>query len=82
MKYQTCCSVLWIVLSAGALPAVAVAGTLPASLPVAGEQLYALPPDAAVRQVLAAMPQLRVGGLNRDLAGVERARLVDRKSVV
>ncbi|MFA9218646.1 MAG: TolC family protein, partial [Sphingomonadaceae bacterium] len=39
-------------------------------------RLYALPPEAAVRQVLAQLPALRIGSLNNQLAGTEQAKLV------
>ena len=46
-----------------------------AGLPVAGEQLYALPPEVQVRTVLRALPQLRESGLHGELAASERNRL-------
>ncbi len=58
------------------LQPLAWAGTVPASLPVAGDQLYALPPEAAARRALEALPQLRLGGINKELAGAERDRLM------
>lgn len=44
-------------------------------LPVAGEQLYALPPEPVVRTVLRALPQLRESALHDALAASERQRL-------
>lgn len=46
-----------------------------ATLPLAGDSLYALPPEAAVRRALQAMPQLRLGAMNEELAATEQARL-------
>lgn len=46
-----------------------------ANLPLAGDVLFALPPDAVARRVLGELPQLQIGALNQDLAGAERARL-------
>ncbi|WP_306391859.1 TolC family protein [Telluria beijingensis] len=51
------------------------AGDAAAQLPLAGDRLYGLPPEAAARQALAALPALRAGGINRELAGAERERL-------
>ncbi|XLZ69455.1 TolC family protein [Massilia sp. SR12] len=45
------------------------------TLPLAGDALYALPPEAAVRRALQAMPQLRIGAMNEELAATEQARL-------
>ena len=45
------------------------------ALPVAGEQLYALPAEPQVRTVLRALPQLRESGLHNELAVSERNRL-------
>jgi outer membrane protein TolC len=42
------------------------------ALPVAGEQLYALPAEPQVRTVLRALPQLRESGLHGELAVSER----------
>ena len=47
-----------------------------AALPLAGDLLYALPPEPAVRRALAALPQLRVGAMGESLALAEQARLV------
>ncbi|KQQ40075.1 hypothetical protein ASF61_04550 [Duganella sp. Leaf126] len=51
------------------------AGGAHAGLPLAGDVLYALPPEAAVRRSLAALPQLRLGALEQDLAAAERDKL-------
>jgi len=67
---------IFLALAAGLLQAPAPALSAPAALPVAGDQLYALPPEAAARQALAALPELRLGGLNQELAGAERDRLI------
>lgn len=64
-----------IVLAAALLQAVPLHAA-PGALPVSGEQLYALPPEAAARQALSALPQLRLGDINQELAGAERDRLV------
>lgn len=74
MKHST----IRMALAAGLAACLAqpVAWATPAMLPVAGDQLYALPPEAAVRQALHALPQLRAGGINRELAGAERDRLI------
>lgn len=53
----------------------ASARAAPAALPPAGDVLYALPPEPAVRRVLQALPQLRIGGINTQLAAAERDRL-------
>lgn len=47
----------------------------PAHLPLAGDLLYALPPEVAARRTLAALPQLRLGTLNNELAAAEQAKL-------
>ncbi len=46
-----------------------------ATLPVAGDVLFALPPEAVARRVLAGLPQLRIGALHNELASAERAKL-------
>ena len=71
MRFVPCKAVLAV---AAALVAAGVhAGG--AALPLAGDQLYALPPEPVVRQVLLQLPQLRLGSLNNELAGAERAKL-------
>lgn len=45
------------------------------ALPLAGDKLYALPPEPLVRQVLNALPQLRLGSLGQELAATEKTRL-------
>lgn len=47
----------------------------PASLPLAGDVLYALPPEPVVRRSLEALPQLRLGALNNELAAAEQLKL-------
>jgi outer membrane protein TolC len=42
---------------------------------LAGDLLYGLPPEVAVRSALSNLPALRISGLNRELAGAERDRL-------
>ncbi|MBG6219979.1 MULTISPECIES: TolC family protein [unclassified Janthinobacterium] len=42
----------------------------------APDTLYALPPEAQVRRVLASLPSLRQGALNTQLAGAERDKLI------
>ena len=46
-----------------------------AALGLAGEQLFALPPEPVVRRVLQDLPSLRLGGLQQELAVAERSRL-------
>lgn len=55
-----------------ALVASAKAG---AGLPIAGDKLYALPPEPVVREVITALPQLRLGSLAQELAAAERTKL-------
>ncbi len=43
--------------------------------PVAGDLLFGLPPEAAARQALLNLPAVKLGTLNRELAGAEQARL-------
>lgn len=51
-----------------------VAAGAPA-LPLAGDVLFALPREQAVRRALAQLPQLRIGALNNELATAEQAKL-------
>lgn len=44
-------------------------------LPLAGEQVFGLPPEPTVRRLLLQLPQLRIGELNQELAGAEQAKL-------
>lgn len=44
-------------------------------LSLAGDLLYALPPEAVARRTLAALPQLRLGALNNELASAEQTKL-------
>lgn len=53
----------------------AEAGQHAARLPVAGDVLYALPSEAAARRALVALPQLRLGALNNELASAEQTKL-------
>lgn len=46
-----------------------------ASLPLAGDLLYALPPEQAVRRTLESLPPLRLGTMEQELATAEQARL-------
>lgn len=46
-----------------------------ARLPLAGDLLYALPPEAVARRTLEALPELRLGTLNNELASAEQAKL-------
>lgn len=45
------------------------------ALPLAGDRLFALPPEASVRRALEALPGLRQQSLQRELAGAESALL-------
>lgn len=66
-RYVKCALVLWAMSS--------IVKAQHAALPVAGEQLYGLPPEVQVRTVLRALPQLREAGLHGELAASERTRL-------
>ena len=44
-------------------------------LPLAGQQLYGLPPEAQVRAALLQLPQLKIGALNQQLASSEQDKL-------
>nr|WP_315255123.1 TolC family protein [uncultured Duganella sp.] len=46
-----------------------------ASLPLAGDLLYALPPETVARRALEALPALRLGALNNELAAAEQTKL-------
>lgn len=48
---------------------------LAANLGLAGDALYALPPEAAVRRALASLPQMRLGAMGSELAVAEQGRL-------
>ncbi|MYM85445.1 TolC family protein [Duganella sp. FT50W] len=50
-------------------------GANAATLPLAGDLLYALPPEPVVRRTLEALPQLRLGAMNNELASAEKAKL-------
>lgn len=63
-------------LAAAALLAAASAGHAQAArLALAGDLLYALPPEPVVRRTLDALPQLRLGALGNELAAAEQSRL-------
>lgn len=68
-------SSLLIPLALGTLPGLASAAVLASEIAPADEALSVLPPDTAVRQTLARLPQLRASTLNMDLAASGRARL-------
>lgn len=55
--------------------ALAAAGAGAASLPLAGDLLFALPPEAVARRTLEILPQLRLGSMNNELASAEQTKL-------
>lgn len=63
----------WALLAAAWLVSAPAWGS--AALPLAGERLYGLPPEAAVRAALLQLPQLKIGALGQQLAASEQARL-------
>ncbi len=66
-------SLAFAMASALALPNAGAAGA--SATPIAGDLLFGLPPEAAARQALLNLPGVKLGTLNRELAGAEQARL-------
>lgn len=64
----------WALLAAAWLVSAPAWGS--AALPLAGDRLYGLPPETAVRAALLQLPQLKIGALNQQLAASEQAKLV------
>lgn len=62
-------------LALAAAIAAACIGARGAGLPLAGDLLYALPPEPMVRRALEALPQLRIGAMNNELASAEQSKL-------
>jgi cobalt-zinc-cadmium efflux system outer membrane protein len=69
-------AVIRAALAAALMAPFAQVGAAPSTLPLAGDVLYALPPEPVVRRVLETLPQLRLGSMNHQLAVAERDRLV------